>query len=488
MAVLEFDLNDPAFRSDPYPTYDHLRTTDPVRYREDRDDWVLTRHADVLTVLRHDRFGHQPLPPAMAEPPMGKAVGLGAGAFRRVHVRQRARHLQLQWMLFHDPPTHTVLRSLFQDSFTPPKMEAWRETIEGLADELVAGVAGREEVDVILDLAYPLPAMVIAEVFGLPRKDWANFRAWTRALAPALDEHAGTMGREGARQAMLAFTEYFEDVIRQRRSQPQPDLFTKVMQAAGPTGLSDDQLIANVAFVFLAGQESVQHLVGNSLMALWTHPDQLRRLQDDPTLIGSAVEELARFDTPVQLTSRMALDDVEVGGRTIRRGQTVLLSIGAANRDPAKFDDPGTLDITRSPNPHLAFSGGPHYCLGAALARLEARAMLGAILRRYPDIHLTGPPPVRFDHFLVRGYRALPAVAGAAPGGPLPARRRQPAERVGSGPAVALGQGGEDEVPRRQAVLAPLVGRHQALVRAAADAVGHPLGQGLVVGGRPARC
>ena len=349
----------------------------------------------------------------------------------------------------------------------------------------------------ILDLAYPLPAMVIAEVFGLPRKDWATFRAWTRALAPALDEHAGTMGSEGARQALLAFTEYFEDVIRQRRSQPQPDLFTKVVQAAGPTGLSDDQLIANVAFVFLAGQESVQHLVGNSLMALWTHPDQLRRLQDDPTLIGSAVEELARFDTPVQLTSRMALDDVEVGGSTIRRGQTVLLSIGAANRDPAKFDDPATLDITRSPNPHLAFSGGPHYCLGAALARLDARAMLGAILRRYPDIHLTGPPPVRFDHFLVRGYRALPAALGPLLGrrwraGPAAAQAcpglRVPSAADGSvrGLPVALGQGGQDQVPRRQAVLAPLVGRHQALVRAAADAVGHPLGQGLVVGGRPA--
>ncbi|MEA2901654.1 MAG: hypothetical protein QOH36_1541 [Actinomycetota bacterium] len=419
MAVLEFNITDPAFRSDPYPTYDHLRATDPVHYRPQRDDWVLTRHADVLRVLRDDRFGHPPLPPDPVGSASGRAIGLGAAVFRRVHDRQRARHLQLQWMLFHDPPKHTVLRSLFQDSFAPPQAEAWRETIEGLTDDLVASVAGREQVDVILDLAYPLPAMVIAEVFGLPRRDWGRFREWTRALVPALDEHAGTMGSESARQALLGFTEYFEDVIRQHRRQPQPGLFTVVLEAAGRAGLSDDELIANVAFVFLAGQENVQHMIGNSLMALWDHPDQLRRLHDDPALLGSAVEELTRFETSVQLTSRQALTDVEIGGRSIRQGQTVLLSIGAANRDPAKFDDPATLDITRSPNAHLAFSSGPHYCLGAALARLEIRAMLGAILRRYPGIHLTGPPPVRFDHFLVRGYRALPAALG-----PLPAVSR----------------------------------------------------------------
>jgi cytochrome P450 len=313
-------------------------------------------------------------------------------------------------------------------------MEAWRPTVEALTDDLVAGVAGREEVDVILDLAYPLPAMVIAEVFGLPRQDWDHFRAWTRALAPALDEHAGTMGGANARRALLAFTEYFEDVIRHRRRHPRSDLFTQVTHAAEPAGLSDDELVANVAFVFLAGQESVQHLVGNSLMALWTHPDQLRRLQADPALIGSAVEELARFDTPVQLTSRLALDDVEVGDRIIRRGQKVLLSIGAANRDPAKFDDPATLDITRAPNPHLAFSSGPHYCLGAALARLEARAMLGAILRRYPDIALTGPPPVRFDHFLVRGYQALPVVLGRSAVTPVASVSQ------GSPPPAAVGR------------------------------------------------
>ena len=332
-------------------------------------------------------------------------------------------------MLFHDPPTHTVLRSLFQDSFTPPKMEAWRGTIETLADDLVAGVAGRGEADVLLDLAYPLPAMVIAEVFGLPRKDWASFRAWTRALAPALDEHAGTMGSEGARQAILAFTEYFEDVIRRRRSHPQPDLFTKVIQAAGPTGLSDDQLIANVAFVFLAGQESVQHLVGNSLMALWTHPDQLRRLTDDPTLIGPAVE--AGAAPPIQVLPAWRWPDVESACTHHQgRGGSCRSAPRAGNRPSSTTPPPWIL--TRSPNPHLAFSGGAHYCLGAALAAAQdSRAMLGAILRRHPDIHLTGPPPVRFDHFLVRG-----STRSACPRWPpsCPSRRcRRPRPRAVSG-------------------------------------------------------
>ncbi|HEX7277448.1 MAG TPA: cytochrome P450, partial [Acidimicrobiales bacterium] len=359
MTVLEFDLANPEFRLDPYPTYDQLRATDPVHFREDRDDWVLTRHADVLAVLRDERFGHAAVPAAAAaaDPEPGPA---------------RARHLQLLWMLWHDPPRHTVLRSLFQDSFVPSQAETWRPTIETLADDLVAGVAGRQEIDVIGDLAYPLPAMVIAEVFGLPRRDWGVFREWTRAIAPALDEHAGTLSQDASQQALLGFTEYFEEVVRQRRAHPRADLFTRVVDAAGPAGLSDDELISNVAFVFLAGQESAQHLIGNALMALWAHPEQLRSLTDDPRLLPSAVEELARFDTPVQLTSRIALADVEIGGETIRAGQTVLLSLGAANRDPARFDDPGTLDLSRSPNPHLAFSGGPHYCLGAALARLEA--------------------------------------------------------------------------------------------------------------------
>ncbi len=322
MTVPRFDITDPAFRSDPYPTYDDLRTNDPVHYRTERDDWVLTRHADVLTVLRHDHFGHPPMPPPPGPSSGGpRPIGLGAGAFRSAHARQRARHIQLQWMLFHDPPKHTVLRSLFQDSFSPPQAERWRETIEALADQLVASVAGREQVDVIVDLAYPLPAMVIAEVFGLPRRDWASFREWTRALIPALDQHAGTMDGDAAQRAILGFTEYFEDLIGQRRRESRSDLFDTVLQAAGRVGISDDELISNVALVFLAGQENVQHMIGNGLMALWDHPDQLQRLKDDPQLLGSAVEELARFDTSVQLTSRLALADVEIGGERSARAR-----------------------------------------------------------------------------------------------------------------------------------------------------------------------
>ena len=410
MTALEFDIADPAFRTDPYPTYAYLRATDPVHYRPQRDDWVLTRHADVLAVLRDERFGHPGAPPGGVAPAAGGAAGLGAAVFRGRQSRQRAGDLQRRWMLFQDPPDHTVLRALFQDHFSPPRMAAWQGTIDALAGELVAGVEGRDEVDVVLDLAYPLPAMVIAEIFGLPRRDWASFRTWTRALTPVLDEPPGSMARLESQRAILGFTEYFQDVVEQRRRHPRADLFTKVVDAAVPAGISDDDLIANVAFVFLAGQESVQHLIGNALMALWAHPDQARRVKDDPTLLAPAVEELARFDSPVQLTSRVALATVEVGGSTIRKGQSVLLSIGAANHDPEKFEAPDVLDFTRSPNPHLSFSGGPHYCLGAALARLETRAMLGAILRRYPEMRPVGPPPVRLDQFLVRGYRALPVV------------------------------------------------------------------------------
>ena len=345
-------------------------------------------------------------------------------------------------MLFHDPPTHTVLRSLFQDSFTPPKMEAWRETIEGLADELLDAAVERGEFDVLRDLAYPLPATVIAEMLGADPADRDRFRHWSDEASPSRAWPGNPELVERAQAALLDMKDYLRTLRNLRRTDPRDDVIS-ALAAAEEEGdrLTDDELVNTCVTLLIAGHETTTCLISSGLVTLLTQDGAAERLRREPELIEPAVEELLRFETPKQRDFRLLTEDVELHGQTMRRGQIVVQLLGAANRDPRQFDDPDAFIPDRKPNRHIAFGFGIHFCLGSPLARLEALVMLGAILRRHPGIHLTGPPPVRFDHFLVRGYRALPAALGpqAEPWSPPPS----PADGSVRPLPVALGQGRE---------------------------------------------
>lgn len=385
----------PAAMDDPYPLYHQLRTNAPIRW--DGATWVLTRYADVLAVLRDPRARAARIDP---DPAWLEQTGL-APLFT-THARM---------MLFTDPPDHTRLRGLVNTAFTPRVVEGLRSRITALVDELIDRIAAAGHTDLIQDLAYPLPVTVIAELLGVPTTMREQFRRWSDGLATFI---GGSSAPEmqtfmHAQRCVLELSDYLRGEIAARRQQPRADLLTALVQAeAAGDRLSSEELIANAILLLVAGHETTTNLIGNGMLALLRHPDQHRRLVEQPELIGSAVEELLRYDSPVQATSRIMADDLELDGQRIRRGQHVTLLIGAANRDPAQFPDPDRLDITRQPNRHLSFAHGPHFCLGAPLARLEAQIAIGRLLQRLPTLQLATDRLVWRDNFTLRGLTALP--------------------------------------------------------------------------------
>jgi cytochrome P450 len=382
----------PEYRADPYPLYQRLRELDPV-HRSPAGAWVLTRHGDATAVLRDPRFSSNPSHLGGDRPQVGP------------------RRLDTKVLLFLDAPDHTRLRSLVFKAFTPGVVRRLRPRVE----ELVAGLLGqareRGSIEVIADLAYPLPIAVICELLGVPAADRGSFGSWSsdasRLLDRDIDLDEATVERGTA--AIAAFTEYFGRLIQQRKQEPRDDLVSRLIAAeeAGER-LTWEELFATIILLFLAGHETTVNLIGNGLLALLRHPDQLERLRRDPTLGASAVEELLRYESPVHVTARIATTGLEVGGVRLRAGEQVIVTVAAANRDPAVFADSDRLDVGRQDNRHLSFSAGMHYCLGAALARLEGEVAFGALLRGFPTIELAGPEPSFRDHFVLRGLRSLP--------------------------------------------------------------------------------
>ena len=371
--ALEFNPFLPEVHVDPYPLYQRLRAEDPV-HRNGPGFWLLTRYADVVAVLRHPRMSRDP---------------------RRSAQYQRIREAnggQDPWadaapsMLFVDPPDHTRLRTLVNKAFTPPAIARLRARVEELVDELLDRTAGAGEMDLVDDLAYPLPVTVICELFGVPPADRGRFRDWSGALVHLLDPLVAEDMMERALGARAALRAYLGELVAERRARPQRDLLTALV----------------------AGHETTVNLIANGTLALLGHPAERARLAADPALAASAVEELLRFDSPVQLTSRHATDDLEVGGQLVREGETVIAALGAANRDPAQFPDPDRLDLARAPNRHVAFGGGIHFCLGAPLARMEAQIALTALLRRHPDLTPGEAPPTWRDTVTLRGLATFP--------------------------------------------------------------------------------
>jgi cytochrome P450 len=384
----------PEFLADPYPTYHRLRAEDPVHHSP-LGFWVLTRYEDVASVLRDPRFIKEPLV-ALVAARFGGQVPRGVGLS----------------MLDRDPPDHTRLRGLVSKAFTPRVVEGLRPRIQQIVDGLITRALPAGSMDLIEEFAYPIPVNVICEMMGVPVEDHERFKGWSLDIARGLDSIWLPPDSEVPRRsaaARHAISEYFRELIAERRTVPRGDLLSALIAAeeAGDK-LNEDELLATCILILIAGHETTVNLIGNGVLALLRNPTELRRLRETPALITSAVEELLRYDGPVQRTARVASEDVTFGDRTIPKGDMVMPFIGAADRDPTHFPDPDRLDLARADNRHIAFGWGIHFCLGAPLARIEGQIAIDTLVRRLPKLALVTDHPEYRQSLTLRGLKELP--------------------------------------------------------------------------------
>jgi len=395
-------LLDPEVLADPYPLYHRLRDEDPVHWDPYLHAWVVTRYADVVHVLHRFVADRTPTAGQLA------AIGLPhLGPVARVMVRQ---------MLFMDAPAHMRIRGLAAQAFTPRRIADLREHIQTIMDGLLDTVIARGRMDVIRDIAEPLPAIVTAEMLGVPTADHQQLKTWSADFAEILGNFQHNPDRAGrvlrATEDMCA---YFKARIAEQRVDPREGLIHAFMTAeVDGDRFSEDEIVANCIVTMVGGQETTTNLIGNGVLSLLRHPAALARLRADLSLIPSAVEELLRYESPSQHTARLAPDDVRLGDRVIRKRQAVIAVMGAANRDPQRFPDPDRLDIARTDNRHVAFGWAAHFCFGAPLARLEGQVAFETMLRRLPELRLEPGPLVWRENLGLRGLTALPVACGAA--------------------------------------------------------------------------
>ncbi len=397
---IEYDARSPEFQADPYPTYALLRQHEPFAYREEGNfsSWTITRHADVIAVLRDPRFSSSAGIDDLKQPGVPEK-------FRR--LGDMIGHM----MLRKDDPDHSRLRGLVNRAFSPRVIEGLRPRIETIVDHLLAAVMtrGQGQMDVIRDLATPLPVIVIAELLGVPTRDQGRFKKWSDDIAVVLDGTVRESGLPDAAQSAFELAEYLRSIVAERRADPREDLISRMIAARDEQdALTDDELVANCVLILLAGHESTTNLIGNGALALLRHPDQMAMLRDDPKLAAGAVEECLRYDSPVQLTSRNAVGDLDFSGIRLTDGIELNLMFGAANRDPAKFEKPDRFDIRRDASGHLSFGHGTHFCLGATLARLEAEIAFRGLVKRMPRLELAVEAPPRRPGVVIRGLASLP--------------------------------------------------------------------------------
>src|SRR5919199_1100529 len=373
----------PQLLANPYPLYDRLRTVAPVHWDPFLHAWVVTRYADVLTVLHDVRFSAQRTPTPDALTRMGLAA---LSPIAQVMVQQ---------MLFLDPPAHTRLRSLAAKAFTPRRVERLKLHIQEIVDSLLDRIQAHGRRDVSGNGPYPLPAIVTAEMLGVPTSDCDQLKAWSADFATMLGnfehnpDHAPRV-----RRSLEEMTAYFRAALRRQQKAPREGLIHALVTAEHEGDrLSEDEVIANVIITMVGGQETTTSMIGNGLLTLLHHPHQWQKLCTDPALIPSAIEEILRYESPIQHTARMTADDLDLGGKTIRQRQAVIAVLGAANRDPERFPDPNRFDIGRLDNRHVAFGWAGHFCFGARLARLEGQIAFETLLRRRPNLDLQPDPP-----------------------------------------------------------------------------------------------
>lgn len=394
-ALNSVNISKPEFKANPYPFYAQLRAEHPVfslKLPDGQTAWLITRYEDALSALKDKRFSKDKLNAGQKQP--------WVPAFFKPLDRN---------MLDVDDPDHARLRGLVHKVFTPKMAENMRQRVESLTEELLDAVQPRGRMDLVREYALPLPTAIIAQMLGVPSGERHHFHRWSSAI---VSSQSSKWGAVRAIPHVIAFLRYIRKLIRLRRDNPQHDLTSALVQAeeAGDK-LNEDELLSMIFLLLIAGHETTVNLIANGTLALLRHPEQMEKLRRDPSLVESAVEELLRFEGPVETaTERYALEDVLISGTTIPQGGLVYVVLASANRDKRQFDNPDTLDITRQNNRHLAFGQGIHYCLGAPLARLEAKIAINALLRRFPGLKLDVPETqIQWKKGLVlRGLKSLP--------------------------------------------------------------------------------
>jgi len=391
-----YHLLDPEVLANPYPLYRRLRDEDAVHWDPFLHAWIVTRYADVVTVLLKYSAERTPTPEKLSE------MGLSSlNPIAQVMVRQ---------MLFLDAPAHTRLRNLASSAFAPRRVEMLRSHIQEITESLIRDVKDKGRMDVIADLAGPLPCIVTAEMLGVPVEDHRQLKAWSQDFAEMLGNFQHNPGRiPSIERSVEEMTAYFSSAIREQRLRPRDGLVSSLLNAEiDGDRLSEEEVIANCIVIMVGGQETTTNLIANGLLSLLRNPSELQKLRDDPSLMPSAVEELLRYESPSQHTARLAPEDTMLGGKQILKRQAVIAVMGAANRDPERFPDPDRLEITRPDNRHLAFGWAAHFCFGAPLARIEGQIAFESILRHFPQIALE-PGPLTWRHNLgLRGLTELP--------------------------------------------------------------------------------
>ena len=390
-------LLDPDVLANPYPLYRRLREEAPVHWDPYLHAWVVTRYADVVTVLTRFSADRAPSPEFFQ--------GLGAselGPIAKVMIKQ---------MLFMDPPAHARLRKLAAPAFMPARVSALREHIQEIATKLIDTIVARGDgrMDLLAEFAAPLPAIVTAEMLGVPVEDHTKLKDWSATFAEMLGNFQHNPDRIGGVLAAVEnLTRYFHDVIRVQRHHPRRGLINDLMSSeVDGDRLSDEEVVANAIVTMVGGQETTTNLIANGMLTLLRNPDQLERLRAEPQLMPAAVEEMLRYESPSQHTARLAPDDVVLGGKHIGARQAVIAVMAAGNRDPERFPDPDRLDFDRPDNRHLAFGWAAHFCFGSPLARLEAQIAFDTILSRVSDLRLAGEPLAWRENLGLRGLQSL---------------------------------------------------------------------------------
>jgi pimeloyl-[acyl-carrier protein] synthase len=406
--MLDADLSlcqlfDPAVLADPYPLYRQMRERDPVHWDPFLHAWVVTRYSEVSTVL-HGFSANR-----IRTPEQLSAMGCdGLNPIARVMIKQ---------LLFMDAPSHTRLRGLAATAFSPRRIELLRVHIHEIAGRLIDGILAKDRgrLDVIADFAEPFPAIVTAEMLGVPVADHAQLKDWSADFAEML----GNLQQNSERAPRLLrsledMLRYFRAAVRENETRPTEGLIYSLMTAEVDGGrLTEEEVVANSILTMIGGQETTTNLIGNGLLMLLRHPREMEHLTQNPALIPSAVEEMLRYDSPVQHTARIAPADGMLGGKQIRKGQSVIPVLAAANRDPERFPDPDRLDLERKDNRHLAFGWASHFCFGAPLARMEGQIAFEALLRRLPELALEDGAELHWRENLgLRGLKSLPATFG----------------------------------------------------------------------------
>ncbi len=402
MANLPTTLSDPLikptheFYQNPYPVFARLREEAPVFWSEKGQRWLISRYADAHSILGDLHF-EKGIPKWRQNNILAKLFKDGPMAA-----------FGTRSMLNQNPPDHTRLRSLVNKAFTPSMINKMREHIEDIANKLLDAVQNQKKMDLIADFAYPLPAIVIAEMLGVPAEDRDKFKVWSHAITAALDPSGpNIIDMTRVVHAYQELNAYLVPLVAERRQNRQPDLISALVDAEEEGNhLTQAELLANTVLLLIAGHETTANLIGNGAFALLKNPDQLALLKENPDCLPTAIQEFLRYDSPVQLVRRSAGEDIVVGGQKIQADQDVFILIGAANRDPAEFEDPESLKITRSKNQHVSFGHGIHHCLGSSLAGLEGEIAMRNLLRRMPNLKLENDPQYK-QPFSLRGLKEL---------------------------------------------------------------------------------